>query len=125
MMGCSGITGDPANPPRSERSFEPVPLGEDGEIIAKAFDRLGWHWWPSDSYVNSEHFRNNWKFYGSHALMDRKSISSTDRNYLPEAINNGTKLLTNCRVNKIILDNKKKAKGITYIKEGKEIELNG
>tara|TARA_A100001011_G_scaffold164070_1_gene172707 strand:- start:42 stop:1604 length:1563 start_codon:yes stop_codon:yes gene_type:complete len=125
MMGCSGISGDPANPPRSERSFKPVPLGEDGEIIAKAFDRLGWHWWPSDSYVNSDHFKDNWKFYGSHALMDRKSISSTDKNYLPEAINNGAKLLTKCRVNKIILDNKNKAKGVTYIKDGKEFELKG
>ena len=34
MMGCSGINGDPANPPRSERPMPPIPLGIDGERIA-------------------------------------------------------------------------------------------
>ncbi len=54
MMGCSGIIGDPANPDRSPRQMRPLPLGPDGERLARAFDRLGWHWWPSDSHVNSE-----------------------------------------------------------------------
>ena len=54
MMGCSGINGDPANPPRSPRQMPPLPLGPDGERIAKAADKLGWHWWPSDSYQASE-----------------------------------------------------------------------
>jgi len=125
IMSCSGLSGDPANPPRSERSLKPVPLGEDGERIAKAFDRLNWHWWPSDNYVNSNNFKNNWKFYGSHALMDRESISSTDQNYLPKAVKNGTKILTNCRVSKIVLDNNYKAKSVKYIKDGKELELEG
>ena len=125
IMGCSGISGDPGNPPRSERPFKPVPLGKDGEIIAKAIDRLNWHWWPSDNYVDSRDFKNNWKFYGSHALMDRKSISSTDKNYTNEAVKMGLIILTNCRVNKIILDNKNKAKGVSYIKEGKEFKLEG
>ena len=125
IMGCSGISGDPGNPPRSERSFKPVPLGNDGEIIAKAIDRLNWHWWPSDNYVDSRDFKNNWKFYGSHALMDRKSISSTDKNYTSESIKMGAIILTNCRVNKIILDNKNKAKGVSYIKDGKEFKLEG
>ena len=57
MMGCSGINGDPANPPRKARPMPPVPIGEDGIRLAKAFDRLGWHWWPSDNYVNSEPYR--------------------------------------------------------------------
>ena len=33
MMGCSGISGDPANPPRSERPMPPLPLGPDGEAL--------------------------------------------------------------------------------------------
>ena len=56
-MGCSGIAGDPANPPRSPRPMPPLPLGPDGERIARGFDRLGWHWWPSDSYINSSRYR--------------------------------------------------------------------
>ena len=56
-MGCSGIAGDPANPPRSPRPMPPLPLGPDGERIARGFDRLGWHWWPSDSYITSTPYR--------------------------------------------------------------------
>ena len=56
VMGCAGIAGDPANPPRSERPMTPIPLGKDGEMLAGAFDRLGWHWWPSDNYVNSTRY---------------------------------------------------------------------
>ena len=56
-MGCSGIAGDPANPPRSPRPMPPLPLGPDGERLARGFDRLGWHWWPSDSYINSTDYR--------------------------------------------------------------------
>ena len=53
MVGCCGIAGDPANPPRKQRPMPPLPLGLDGQRVARAFDRLGWHWWPADSYVNT------------------------------------------------------------------------
>ena len=56
-MGCSGIAGDPANPPRATRPMPPLPLGPDGERIARGVDQLGWHWWPSDSYINSQQYR--------------------------------------------------------------------
>src|SRR3569623_2056649 len=55
-MGCSGIAGVPANPARSPRPMPPLPLGPDGERIERGFDKLGWHWWPSDSYMNSQAF---------------------------------------------------------------------
>ena len=29
LMGCSGINGDPANPPRKERPMPPIPIGQD------------------------------------------------------------------------------------------------
>ncbi len=124
MMNCSGISGDPANPQRSQRPLSPVPLGKDGEKIASAFDKLGWHWWPSDNYVNSKNLKK-WKFYGSHALMDRVSISSTDQNYLKEALKNGAEIITNARVSKVVLENNYKAKGVNYIQNGKEIFLEG
>lgn len=119
MMGCSGIAGDPANPPRTKRSYPPVPLGNDGEMIAKAFDSMNWHWWPSDNYVNSNYFTNKWDFIGSHALMDRPSVSSTDNKYWPEAIKYGAKIVTGARVKKILTNNQKRAIGVEYIKDGK------
>ena len=34
MMGCSGVQGDPAYPPRSKHQMPPIPLGPDGERMA-------------------------------------------------------------------------------------------
>ena len=51
MVGVSGITGDPAYPPKSERQTPPVPLGDLGNTIVGGFEKLGWHWWPSDSAI--------------------------------------------------------------------------
>ena len=50
MMGVSGLAGDPAYPPK-EVPLPPVPLGKLGETLARGFNRLGWHWWPSDSAI--------------------------------------------------------------------------
>lgn len=116
-MGCSGIAGDPANPPRSERPMPPLPLGPDGERIARGFDKLGWHWWPSDSFINSEPYRgrsacNN---CGPNGLgCYQKSKGSTDVTYLPEAIKNGVEVRTNARVYEITVDQNGRANGAMY-----------
>ena len=44
----SGLAGDPAIPAH-EPPLPPVPLGLMGETIGRGFNKLGWHWWPSDS----------------------------------------------------------------------------
>jgi hypothetical protein len=48
MMGVSGLAGDPGVPPRNP-PMRPLPLGRSGAMLAKAMNRLGWHWWPSDT----------------------------------------------------------------------------
>jgi len=53
MMGVSGLAGDPGNPPRAERTCPPLPLCVGTEKLAAGFDRLGWHWWPSDAAILS------------------------------------------------------------------------
>jgi choline dehydrogenase-like flavoprotein len=104
MMGCSGIAGDPANPPRSPRPMPPLPLGPDGERMAKAFDSLGWHWWPSDSYINSQPYmgRGACNNCGPNGLgCYQKAKGSTDVTYWPEAVKNGIELRTGCRVSQV------------------------
>lgn len=101
MMGCSGIAGDPANPERSPRPMPPLPLGPDGERMARAFDGLGWHWWPSDSYINSTAFNgrpacNNCGQNG--VACPTRAKGSTDVTYWPEAIRLGAEVRTGCRV---------------------------
>ena len=131
MMGCSGINGDPANPIRKKRPMPPIPLGEDGTLIAKAFDKLGWHWWPSDNYINSTTYneRNSCNFCGAvHLGCPRGAKSSTDITYWPEAKKYGVKLLTNSRVTKITTSNDGKASGVNYVdlkNNGKEAHISG
>ena len=38
----------------ARRRQRPLPLGPGPTRLAAAFDRLGWHWWPSDSAVLTE-----------------------------------------------------------------------
>jgi choline dehydrogenase-like flavoprotein len=117
-MGCSGITGDPANPPRSPRPMPPLPLGPDGERIARGFDRLDWHWWPSDSYITSTVYRgraacNNCGPCGLGCSL--KSKGSTDVTYWPAAIANGVELRTGARVFEIATGPDGRATGARYI----------
>ena len=117
-MGCSGINGDPANPPRSPRPMPPLPLGKDGERIAQAADRLGWHWWPSDSYQASENYKGRigWNNQGTFASKNKwKSIASTDHTYITPAIENGLEVRTNCAVQNISVDNNGKLTGVIYV----------
>ena len=51
MMGVAGLTGDPAYPPKSPRQTPPIPIGRLGHTIVRGFEKLGWHWWPSDSAI--------------------------------------------------------------------------
>ena len=118
MMGCSGINGDPAVPPRSPRPMPPIPLGEDGKHMAAAFDRLGWHWWPSDNYVNSVPYkgRDACNYCGPVGFgCTRKAKSSTDVNYWPEAIRLGAVLKTHARVSEITIGNDGRATGANYL----------
>ena len=61
MMGVSGLAGDPAYPPK-EVPLPPVPLGKLGETLARGFNRLGWHWWPSDSAIATRPYEG-WRWW--------------------------------------------------------------
>lgn len=120
MMGCSGIHGDPANPVRSPRQMGPVPLGPDGERMARAFDRLGWHWWPSDSHINSEPYRgrpacNNCGPLGWGCNLKAKAM--TDVTYLPEAMEHGAEVRANATVYDIVTGADGRVTGVNYYDE--------
>ncbi|HJN53381.1 MAG: GMC family oxidoreductase [Dehalococcoidia bacterium] len=119
VMGCAGIAGDPANPPRAGRPMLPIPIGKDGEMMAGAFDRLGWHWWPSENYINSTRFgegRDVCNFCG-HNMMGcyQRAKSSTDITYWPRAIDQGTELVTDARVREITTDTSGRVTGVNYL----------
>ncbi len=45
-FGVSGLGGDPAYPPGAEPPLPPLPVPDVATDIARAHNRLGWHWWP-------------------------------------------------------------------------------
>ena len=49
MMGVSGLAGDPAYPPKAAADA----AATDRQVGARrrGFNKLGWHWWPSDSII--------------------------------------------------------------------------
>jgi len=56
MMSVAGLAGDPCYPD-IETLLPPVPLGEVGARLARAFNAKGWHWWPSYAAISTRERR--------------------------------------------------------------------
>jgi choline dehydrogenase-like flavoprotein len=116
MMGVAGLAGDPAYPPK-EVPLPPVPLGVLGETLAHGFDRLGWHWWPSDSAIATRDYEGRAACINlGPCLMGcaQGAKASTDVTYWPVAIRRGVELRTRCRVREITVDENGMADGVVY-----------
>ena len=108
MMGTSGLGGDPAYPPK-QAMMPPVPMGKSGQTIAKGFNQLGWHWWPSDTAIATQSYDGrdrciNLGACGSGCAQGAKA--STDITYWPHAVRAGVEVRTRCRVREITVDDR-------------------
>ena len=114
-------TGDPSQPPRSPRQTPPIPLGPLGETMARGFDKLGWHWWPSDS---GDHHRSRYGGPPAPATTAAPATSaarparasSADVTYWPLALRLGVELRTRCRVREITVDEQGRARGVALLR---------
>lgn len=116
MMGVSGLAGDPMYPPK-QPPLPPIPLGLVGETIARGYNKLGWHWWPSDSAIITQPYEGRDKCLNLGPCMSgcsQGAKSSTDITYWPEAIRKGVELRTRCRVREITLNEDGMADGVIY-----------
>ena len=116
MMGVSGLAGDPAYPPK-ELPLPPVPLGKVGTTLAKGFNRLGWHWWPSDSAILTEEYEGRAPCINAGTCLvgcAQGAKASTDVTYWPPAIRRGVTLKTHCRVREITVGENGMATGVIY-----------
>ena len=116
MMGVSGLSGDPAYPPK-EPMMPPLPLGKSGQTLARGMNKLGWHWWPSDSAVATEDYHGRARCINlGHCLggSAQGAKASTDITYWPEAIRAGVELRTRCRVREITTNDQGMATGAIY-----------
>jgi choline dehydrogenase-like flavoprotein len=117
MMGVSGMVGDPAYPPKSPRQTPPIPLGKLGETMVRGFEKLGWHWWPSDSAIVTRPYDgrracNNCGPCDLGCPIGAKA--STDVTYWPRALRHGAILETGARVREITVTRSGLADGVVY-----------
>ncbi len=116
MMGVAGLAGDPAYPPK-QPPLPPVPLGKLGETLARGFNKLGWHWWPSDSAIATQPYEGRAQCINLGPCITgcaQGAKGSTDVTYWPEAVRAGVELRTRCRVREITVDDSGMADGVIY-----------
>jgi choline dehydrogenase-like flavoprotein len=116
MMGVAGLAGDPAYPPK-EPALPPVPLGKLGETLARGFDRLGWHWWPSDSAIATRDYEGRAACINLGPCIAgcaQGAKASTDVTYWPVAVRRGVELRTRCRVREISVGADGMVDGVVY-----------
>jgi choline dehydrogenase-like flavoprotein len=116
MTGVSGLAGDPAYPPKTPM-MPPLPLGKSGATLARGLNKLGWHWWPSDSAIASTDYEGRAKCINlGHCTggCAQGAKASSDITYWPLAIRAGVELRTRCRVREITVGDSGMASGVVY-----------
>lgn len=116
MMGVAGLTGDPAYPPK-QPPLPPVALGKLGEKLGRGFNRLGWHWWPSDSAIATVEYEGRAACVHAGTCLygcPQGAKASTDITYWPEAVRRGVRVQTRCRVREITVGANDMANGVVY-----------
>lgn len=114
MMGISGLEGDPAYPPISGL-LPPVPMGAVGEKLARGYNKLGWHWWPSYAAIATRPHGNRAPCINlgpCNTGCAQSAKSSVDVTYWPIALSIGVQLMTKTRVLKIVTDEDGTAIGV-------------
>ena len=117
MVGIAGLTGDTAYPSKSARQTPPIPLGKVGDTMAAGFDKLGWHWWPSDSAILTAPYdgRSACNNCGPCDIgCTRRAKASADVTYWPKALARGAALETHARVREITVGRNGMADGAVY-----------
>jgi choline dehydrogenase-like flavoprotein len=116
VMGVSGLEGDPAYPPKPSQ-MPPLPLGRAGETIARGFNAMGWHWWPSDSAIATTQYEGRDRCINLGGCLSgcaQGAKASADITYWPQAIRAGVELRTRCRVREITVNDRGMASGAVF-----------
>ena len=119
MMGVAGLAGDPAYP-YHEPPLPPVPFGKLGNTLAAGFEKLGWHWWPSDSAILTKEYEGRAPCINLGPCTTgcaQGAKASTDITYWPAAQRKGVSLRTGCRVREITVRADGMADGVLYYDE--------
>ena len=116
MMGVAGLAGDPAYPAH-DLPMPPLPLGKTGTTVARGLNKLGWHWWPSDSAIATTEYDGRAPCINlGHCTPGcaQGAKASVDVTYWPHALRGGVELRTRCRVREIVTNEHGMASGVIY-----------
>src|SRR4029078_7411582 len=95
----------------------PTTRGKPGETLARGFNQLGWHWWPSDSAITTVEHEGRAPCINAGACLRgcaQRAKASTDITYWPVAIRKGVRLQTHCRVREITVNEHGLAERVVY-----------
>ena len=116
-VGASGLAGNPAYPPYS-LDLPPIPIGQLGQTLARGFNRMGWHWWPSDVAILSRDHDGRQKCVNAGTCdlgCAAGAKGGANVTYWPVLENAGVELRTECRVREILVDQSSgMATGVLY-----------
>jgi choline dehydrogenase-like flavoprotein len=118
FVGVSGVPGDPSYPPREGPRLAPLRHGPYAHDYARAFDNLGWHWWPGDSGILSAPYNGRLpcNLCGHcNAGCPRGSIGTAALAYVDPALHRGLDLRPFARAVRITTDARGAATGVEYI----------
>lgn len=117
MVGVSGLNGDAAMPPRAVSPTPALPPSKVSKLLAEAFDRLGWHWWPVEASVISRDYdgRPACNGCGICTGCPRGSMSEFAVSIWPKALAAGCELRIDARVLRIEQAADGRASGAVYV----------
>lgn len=118
LFGISGYPGDSAYPPRRSHRCPSLQHGAFFGIMARAFDQLGWHWWPGDSAIISIPYHGRLPCNGCghcNAGCPRGSLATAVIAYLRQGSAHRIDLRPNARVVRVTTDGRGTADGVEYI----------
>jgi choline dehydrogenase-like flavoprotein len=122
-MSVSGLAGNPAYPPGFEPPLPAAPIHQTGRIMAEGMNRLGWHWWPGTNAiptVNRSHEGKCVRYGICRMGCPEGAKSSTDVTHLRDAVALGAEVITRARVARVTLDERGRANGAVYLRDGRE-----
>lgn len=104
--GVSGLGGNPAYPAYAPE-LPPIPIGKLGRTLAGGFNKLGWHWWPSDVAILSRERDGRGRCVNA-GVCDLGCAAGakggTNFTYWPILEQAGVELRPNSRVREILVD---------------------
>jgi choline dehydrogenase-like flavoprotein len=122
-MGVSGLDGNPAYPAGFSVPLDPAPIHRTGRRMAEGMNKLGWHWWPGTNAIPTRAFgaQGECVRYGVCRMgCPEGAKSSTDVTHLPLAVSRGATVVTRARASHITVDERGRATGAVYLRDGKE-----